>query len=52
MNDRKQIVFKSPDLSRLQLVVINKKTRIYIAEGEDPEEARSRYFARLEFKKP
>lgn len=52
MNDKKQNTFKSPDLSKLQLVVINAKTRIYIAEGDDPEEAKERYLARLEFKKP
>jgi hypothetical protein len=52
MNDKKQNVFKSPDLSKLQLVVINERTRIYVAEGDDPEEAKSRYLARLEFKRP
>ena len=52
MNDKKQINFKSPDLSKLQLVVINERTRIYVAEGDDPEEAKSRYLARLEFKRP
>jgi hypothetical protein len=52
MNDKKQNNFKSPDLSKLQLVVINEKTRIYIAEGDDPKEAKSRYLSRLEFKKP
>lgn len=52
MNDKKQNTFKSPDLSKLQLVVINHKTRIYVAEGDDPEEAKARYLARLEFKKP
>jgi len=52
MNDKKQNEFKSPDLSKMQLVVINEKTRIYIAEGDDPIEAKSRYLARLEFKKP
>ena len=35
--------FKSPDLSQLQEVVIDVKTKIYIAIGADPEEARSRY---------
>jgi len=52
MNDKKQNAFKSPDLSKLQLVVINARTRIYVAEGDDPEEAKSRYLARLEFKRP
>ncbi len=52
MNDKKQITFKSPDLSKMQLVVINNRTRIYVAEGDDPEEARTRYLERLEFRKP
>lgn len=39
--------FKSPDLSKLQEVVIDVKTKIYIAIGADPEEARSRYRSRL-----
>jgi hypothetical protein len=52
MNDKKQNNFKSPDLSKLQLVVINEKTRIYIEEGEDPKKAKARYLERLEFRKP
>ena len=52
MSDKKQNNFKSPDLSKLQLVVINEKTRIYIGEGEDPEEAKTRYMERLLNKKP
>ena len=50
MNDKKQISFKSPDLSKLQLVVINERTRIYVAEGDDPAEAKSRYLSKLEVK--
>ena len=52
MSDKKQNNFKSPDLSKMQLVVINEKTRIYIEEGDDPEEAKTRYLERLEFRKP
>ena len=52
MSDKKQNDFKSPDLSKLQLVVINDRTRIYVAEGDDPETARTRYLERLEFRKP
>lgn len=43
--------FKSPDLSKLQEVVINLRTKIYIAINEDPEEARSRYLSRFAHKK-
>ena len=45
--DKKQHIFKSPDLTKLQLVVIDPRTNIYIALGADPEEARNRYFNRL-----
>ena len=47
MIDRKQNVIKSPDLTKLQMVVIDQRTKIYIAHDADPEEARSRYFNRL-----
>lgn len=50
MFDKKQNNFKSPDLSKLQEVVIDMRTKIYIAVGADPEEAKSRYLARLEAK--
>jgi len=50
--DKKIVTFKSPDLEKLQAVVINLRTRIYIPIGADTEEARKRYFARLEEKKP
>ncbi|MFW6370943.1 MAG: hypothetical protein ACOC10_07035 [Bacteroidota bacterium] len=52
MNDKKNTAFKSPDLEKLQAVVIDLRTRIYIAIGDDPEKARERYLARLEEKKP
>lgn len=50
MQEKKQIVFKTPDISRMQEVVINDRTRLYIALGADPEEARSRYWARQDAK--
>ena len=43
--------FKSPDLNKLQEVVIDLRTKIYIAIGADPEEARSRYRSRFSYKK-
>lgn len=51
MNDKKQNTIKSPDLGKLQEVIIDFRTRIYIALGADPEEARIRYLARSEVKK-
>jgi hypothetical protein len=47
MNERKIINYKSPDLSKMQAVVIDVRTIIYIALGTDPEKARSRYLARF-----
>ena len=51
MFEKKQPSFTTPDLTKLQEVVIDVKTRIYIAVGADPKEARSRYFARIGAKK-
>jgi hypothetical protein len=50
MQEKKQTVFKTPDITRMQEVVINDRTKIYIAIGADPEEARSRYWARQDAK--
>lgn len=52
MYEKKTPTFKSPDLNKLQEVIINARTRIYIEAGADPEEAKERYFTRLENKKP
>ncbi|HKL33512.1 MAG TPA: hypothetical protein VJ919_13315 [Tangfeifania sp.] len=51
-DNKKNAAVKSPDLENLQAVVIDLRTKIYIPVGADPEEARKRYFARLEEKKP
>jgi hypothetical protein len=51
MFEKKQHEFKTPDLTKLQEVIIDVKTRIYIPIGADPKAARSRYFSRLEIKK-
>jgi hypothetical protein len=50
MQERKQIVFKTPDITKMQEVVINHRTKIYIAVGADPEEAKLRYWARQDAK--
>ena len=47
MYEKKHNNFKSPDLSKLQEVIIDLRTRIYIAVGADPEEARNRYLSRF-----
>lgn len=46
MYEKKQPVFKSPDLSKMKEVVIDHRTKIYIAQDEDIEEARNRYLGR------
>ena len=45
---KKQIKLHSPDMKKLQAVHIDSKTTIFIAPGENPEEARSRYLSRFE----
>lgn len=50
MYEKKQVVFKSPDLSKMQAVVIDHKTTIYIETGSDPKKARTRYLSRFEKK--
>lgn len=52
MHDKRHNDFKSPDLSKLQEVVIDIRTRIYITPGTDPEEAKKRYLSRLGVRKP
>lgn len=47
MYEKKQNNFKSPDLRKLQEVIIDVRTKIYIEIGADPEEARTRYFSRF-----
>ena len=46
MQDKKQPIFKTPDITMMQEVVINHRTKIYIALDADPEEARNRYLER------
>lgn len=50
MFDKKPVTYKSPDMSKLQEVIIDLRTKIYIAIGADPEEAKSRYLSRIEAK--
>jgi len=51
MYNKKETVFKSPDVTKLQAVIIDRNTIIYIAPGDDPEEARSRYLVRASYKR-
>ncbi len=51
MYEKKPSTFTSPDLSKMQVVVIDSKTTIYTTFDVDPKVARSNYFARLNAKK-
>jgi len=46
LDNKPPVIFKSPDLSKLQEVIIDIKTRIYIPMGADSEAAKIRYLAR------
>jgi hypothetical protein len=51
MLDKKQSVFKSPDLTKMQEVIIDYRTKIYIAPGADAKKARSDYLSRYHIMK-
>ncbi len=51
MYEKKSNIFKSPDLAKLQEVLIDHRTKIYIALGADPEEAKKRYLERFGVRK-
>jgi len=50
MQEKKHNNFTTPDITKMQEVIINARTRIYIRTDADPEEARMRYAARQEAK--
>lgn len=52
MIEKKPVVHNSPDLSKMKEVVIDHRTRIYIALSADATEAKSRYLANLKNRKP
>ena len=49
--DKKPVSFISPDLSKLQAVVIDVKTILYIALDADPKLAKSSYLSRVGMRK-
>jgi len=51
MFEKKPVINKSPDLSKLKEVIIDHRTRIYIAPGADVEEARNRYLSLVQTRK-
>ncbi len=46
MNKKNQNIYQSPDIGKLQEVVIDFRTKIYIAIDADPKEAKKRYLLR------
>ena len=52
MHEKKQDHFKSPDLSELRPVVIDRNTMLYIAFDDDPEEAQKKFIARVGYRRP
>lgn len=46
--DKKQPAYKTPNTAKMQEVIIDSRTRIYIDLDADPIVARERYLARLE----
>ncbi|HVN58838.1 MAG TPA: hypothetical protein VMT63_11105 [Bacteroidales bacterium] len=51
MTEKKVMIFKSPDLSKLKEVIIDHRTKIYVAPDADIEEAKSRYLSKIAAKK-
>jgi hypothetical protein len=47
MSEKKGNHCESPNLSKLQAVIIDHKTTIYIAQDADPLEAKTRYLSRI-----
>jgi len=50
MREKKMHNFTSPDLNKLQGVIVDFKTRIYIPIGADPDKARKRYLDQINSK--
>lgn len=46
----KKLSFKSPDTGKMQEVIIDAKTKLYIALDASADEARSRYFEKIRTK--
>jgi len=52
MIEKKPVIHTSPDLSKMKEVVIDHRTKIYIAPDADPAEAKLRYLANLKNRRP
>jgi len=47
MSEKKGIIHESPNVNKLQAVMIDHKTTIYIGLDANPEEAKKKYLARI-----
>jgi hypothetical protein len=52
MIEKKPVIHTSPELSKMKEVIIDHRTKIYIAPDADPAEAKSRYLANLKNRRP
>ncbi len=53
MYEKKPVIHKTPDLTKMQAVVIDARTVIYITAGANVKEAKERYLSRPGgFRKP
>lgn len=48
MFEKKTAEIKSPDLKKMQEIIIDLRTRIYVPIGEDPRKARERYMTKFQ----
>jgi hypothetical protein len=47
MIEKRQVIFKTPDLKQMQEVVIDFRTKIYIGKNEDPKKAKINYLSKF-----
>lgn len=50
MNEKKTNNFQSPDLSKMQSVIVDHRTTIFIPHGADPKEAKKRFLEQMKNK--
>jgi hypothetical protein len=48
MFEKKTVEIKSPDLKKMQEIIIDLRTRIYVPIEEDPQKARERYMTKFQ----
>ena len=48
MFEKKTVEIKTPDLKKMQEIIIDLRTRIYVPIEEDPQKARERYMTKFQ----